>query len=137
MAAPTSLIKAMHEGIKTTLYSQSGAGEFSTLLSNRIYDTIGPEKQVFPYAIWTMIGSTVDVHFSGNERTTTQVLVQIYTDYKSGVASHLTYLDAIAAFRKFKGNGISMTMKAIGEITLSNRELVSDTIFEAVIERST
>ena len=130
-----SLIKLMHEGIKTSLYSQTGAGEFTTLINSRIYDTVGPEDKVMPYAIWTMIGSDVDVHFDSKERITTQILVQVYTDYKAGVSNHLTFLDALAAFRKFRGNNISMVLKSIGEITLEDRQLVSDTLFEAVIER--
>ena len=82
-----------------------------------------------------MIGSDVDVHFDSKERITTQILVQVYTDYKAGVSNHLTFLDALAAFRKFRGNNISMVLKSIGEITLEDRQLVSDTLFEAVIER--
>ena len=66
------IVKGMHEAIKGALYSETGAGQFTTLLTTggavRIYDTVGAESAITPFCVWTMEGSVVDVHFDGNQK---------------------------------------------------------------------
>lgn len=134
-----AIVKAMHVGIKTALFSETGTGEFTKLLTTgvlpRIYDTVGLEETNDPYCIWTMEGSTVDVHFDGKERMTTTLAVMVVTQYTSGVTDHLTILDALSALRKYNVAPVQLKLDSIGEITLEAEKLVSVTRFSAISER--
>jgi len=136
-----AIVKAMHVGIKTALFSETGGGEFTTLLTTgglaRIYDTVGLEDTDDPYCIWTMENSEVDVHFDGKERMTTTVSVMLVTPYTSGVTDHLTILDALSALRKYNVAPVQLKLDSIGEITLEAEKLVSMTRFSAISERLT
>ena len=134
------IVKGMHEAIKGALYSETGAGQFTTLLTTggavRIYDTVGAESAITPFCVWTMEGSVVDVHFDGKERITTTVAVMVVTDYTSGVSDHLGILDELSALRKYNTSLIKLKLESIGEIVLDNQKLVSVTRFLAVKERT-
>ena len=136
-----AIVKPMHVAIKTALFSETGVGEFTTLLTTgglaRIYDTVGLEDTDDPYCIWTMENSEVDVHFDGKERMTTTVSVMLVTAYTSGVTDHLTILDALSALRKYNVAPVQLKLDSIGEITLEAEKLVSRTRFLAISERLT
>ena len=138
--AAGDIVKGMHEAIKGALFSETGAGEFTTLLTTgsdvRIYDTVGKETAVDPFCVWTMEGSVVDVHFDGKERITTTLSVMVVSDYTLGVTNHLEILDGLSALRKYNTSLIKLKLDSIGEITLEGQKLVSVTRFLAVKARS-
>lgn len=138
--AAGDIVKGMHEAIKGALYSETGTGEFTTLLTSgsvvRIYDTVGQETAVDPFCVWTMEGSVVDVHFDGKERITTTLAVMVVSDYTLGVSNHLDILDALSALRKYNTSLIKLKLESIGEIVLQDQKLVSVTRFLAVKERT-
>ena len=135
------IVKAMHTGIKAALFSETGTDEFTKLLTtgllSRIYDTVGLEDTNDPYCIWTMEGTTVDVHFDGKERITATVAVTIVTPYTDGLVVHLNILDALSALRQYSSAAVHMKLDSIGEITLDDQKLVSVNHFLATSERLT
>ena len=130
------MIKDFHKQVKLAIY-QSGAtaSAFSTLLGNRIYDTVADASAKTPYAVWHLEDVNIHGNFDDKERLNAMVSLMLVTDYTLGVDAHLTYLDSVESIRFYSGpagtnvDKITMVLNSIGAVMLEDRFLVSTTTF--------
>jgi len=135
------MIKKMHESIKAALFAESGVGEFHTLLSGKIYDTIGPPRLQGPFAVWSMEGVTIHNHHGGDERLEANIGILVVTDLSKGVTAHLSIIDALSEVRNYTAtvnadiDRLSFHLVSIGEVQASDKQLFSRTIIRATSTR--
>jgi len=135
------MIKKMHEQIKTALYSQTGSGEFTTLVASKIYDTIGPADATGPFVVWNMEAVTITDHTDGKERVEADISVLLVTDQRKGVSDHLGILDALSALRNYtqsvgsQVDRLTLQLTSTGEVVAEEKYLVSRTVFRATSGR--
>ena len=139
------MIEAMHEAVKTALFSKTGTSpdNFTTLVSSQIYDTVGPKNVKTPFVVWSFDGINVNGSFDDKETVEANLVVMLVTDYTKGTEYHLSILDALSALRYYSadigvGNAdrLNFQLRSIGGIRLEDKYMISETTLTATSRRT-
>lgn len=111
-------------------------GNLSSLVGDRIYDTLPPTDIEAPYVVWRLEAVQRVASFDEKVRMSASVVCVLVTDFTKGVDHHLSFVDALQTlqFHKQEGVGIdrvTFQLRSSGEVRVEDRYCVSETIFAA------